>query len=78
MGRDLTLHTVRATKKELINYLEELGFEKCDHLWDWPKGTVNYSWFDNEDFKSIDGVSADIYPTPEEERRSIKGVKRKI
>ena len=44
------------------HYLEGLGFEKCGHFWDWPQGTLNYSWFDHEDFKSIDGVSADIYP----------------
>jgi len=62
MGRDLTLYPRKASKKELKNYLESLGFIRCSHLWNWPKGTLNYSWFDMEEFKSIDGVSADIYP----------------
>lgn len=62
MGRDVTLYPKKATRDELKKYLESLGFEKCEHLWDWPKGTLNYSWFDHEDFKSIDGVSADIFP----------------
>lgn len=68
MGRDLTLFPARATRGQLKEYLEALGFEKCRHFWDWPRGTLNYSWFDQEDFKSIDGVSADIYPLSEEER----------
>lgn len=67
MGRDLTLYPKKATKDELKKYLEDLGFVKCQHLWDWPKGTLNYSWFDYEDYKSIDGVSADIYPVCNEE-----------
>lgn len=67
MGRDLTLYPKKATKGELRAYLESLGFEKCQHFWQWPKGTLNYQWFDNSDYKSIDGVSADIYPVSEEE-----------
>ena len=67
MGRDLTLYPKKATKHELKLYLEGLGFQRCRHLWDWPAGTLNYSWFDNKDFKSIDGVSADIYPISDNE-----------
>ena len=67
MGRDLTLYPDKATKQELKLYLEALGFQKCRHLWDWPAGTLNYSWFDAKDFRSIDGVSADIYPVRSEE-----------
>jgi hypothetical protein len=67
MGRDLTLYPDKATKQELKTYLEDLGFRKCKHLWDWPAGTLNYSWFDEQDFKSIDGVSADVYPVSGEE-----------
>lgn len=72
MGRDITLYPKKASKKELKDYLENLGFVKCGHLWDWPKGTLNYSWFDYEDFKSIDGVSADIYPVDKKERKHTK------
>ncbi len=46
MGRDVTLYPKKATRDELKKYLEDLGFEKCGHFWDWPKGTINYSWFD--------------------------------
>jgi hypothetical protein len=67
MGRDLTLYPKKATKEQLRGYLKNLGFEKCGHLWDWPKGTLNYYWFDTHEFKSIDGVSADIYPASKEE-----------
>lgn len=67
MGRDITLYPKKATRDDLKYYLERLGFEKCLHLWDWPKGTLNYNWFDHEDFKSIDGVSADIYPVSKDE-----------
>lgn len=62
MGRDVTLYPNKASREDLKKYLEDLGFVKCGHFWDWPKGTLNYSWFDYEDFKSIDGVSADVYP----------------
>lgn len=67
MGRDLTLHPKQANRTDLKGYLEGLGFKKCKHFWDWPKGTLNYSWFDHEDFRSIDGVSADVYPFSGEE-----------
>lgn len=67
MGRNVTLYPKKASRKKLKNYLESMGFVKCKHFWDWPKGTLNYSWFDYEDFKSIDGVSADIYPLSGEE-----------
>ncbi|PKP57908.1 hypothetical protein CVT91_09590 [Candidatus Atribacteria bacterium HGW-Atribacteria-1] len=74
MGRDLTLYPSKASKKELKNLVESLGFVKCSHLWDWPKGTLNYSWFDMEDFKSIDGVSADIYPIKEDKKDKTDNV----
>ena len=62
MGRDLTLYPRKASRSDLKGYLEALGFRKCKHFWDWPQGTLNYSWFDERDFRSIDGVSADVYP----------------
>jgi hypothetical protein len=66
MGRDLTLYPKKATKQELKLYLEGVGFQRCGHFGNWPAGTLNYSWFDHEDFKSIDGVSADIFPVSDE------------
>lgn len=67
MGRDLTLYPKNASKAELKKYIESLGFKPCRHVWDWPKGTLNYSWFDYNDFRSIDGVSVDIYPVDKSE-----------
>ena len=67
MGRDITLYPQKATKNDLKTYIVGLGFKRCGHFWDWPKGTLNYSWFDSEDFKSINGVSADIYPVSGDE-----------
>lgn len=67
MGRDVILYPKKASRDDLKKYIEGLGFRKCGHFWDWPKGTLNYFWFDYEDFKSIDGVSADIYPVSGEE-----------
>lgn len=72
MGRDITLYPKKASRKELSDHLESLGFTRCSHFWDWPKGTLNYSWFDHQDFKSIDGVSADIYPVSEEKQNITK------
>lgn len=67
MGRDVTLYPKKATRDDLKKYLEGLGFEKCGHFWNWPQGTLNYSWFDYEDYRSIDGVSADVYPVSDKE-----------
>ncbi|WP_085641048.1 MULTISPECIES: hypothetical protein [unclassified Pseudomonas] len=69
MGRDVTLYPKKASRRELREYLESLGFQRCGHFWDWPKGTLNYSWFERQDFKSIDGVSADIFPTSPDEKK---------
>ncbi|MGD9523169.1 MAG: hypothetical protein AB7N73_06795 [Gemmatimonadales bacterium] len=69
MGRDLTLYPRNASRSDLKAYLEGLGFRRCGHFWEWPAGTLNYSWFDYQDFRSVDGVSADIYPPSGEEAR---------
>ena len=69
MGRDLTIYPIKATKGQLKEIIESHGFNRCKHLWDWPKGTLNYSWFESKDFLSIDGVSADIYPIYDEEKK---------
>lgn len=67
MGRDLTLYPKNASKGDLAEHLQDLGFKKCDHLWDWPTGTLNLHWFDPVEFRSITGVEADIYPVVDEE-----------
>jgi len=67
MGRDLTLYPKSASKRDLTKYLQSLGFKKCDHLWEWPTGTLNFHWYDPVDFRSITGVEADVYPASAEE-----------
>ncbi len=67
MGRDLTLYPREASRSDLKAYLEGLGFRRCKHFWNWPPGTLNYSWFDERDCMSIDGVSADVYPVEGQE-----------
>jgi len=62
MGRDLTLYPRSASRSNFKAYVEALGFRKCKHFCIWPSGTLNYSWFDERDFMSVDGVSADVYP----------------
>jgi hypothetical protein len=73
MGRDLTLYPKGGTREDLKSHVESLGFVRCKHWWDWPKGTLNYSWFDSKDFRSTDGVSADIYPMKLEEIKLYGG-----
>ncbi len=68
MWRDLYLYPNKASRKQLKEYVESIWFTPCEHLWNWPKGTLNYSWFDRLDFKSTDWVSVDIFPVRENER----------
>jgi hypothetical protein len=72
MGRHLELYTKNATCKDLSSYLEGLGFKKCvtpSHL---PKSSLSYYWFDHEDFKSFDGVSATIYRLSRDECQTAR------
>lgn len=71
MGRDLVIYPEKATKQQLKDIIESLGFTRCNHLWDWPPGTLNYSWFESKDFLSVDGVSADIFPLLSNQERQI-------
>ena len=67
MGIDITLYPEKASRKELRNYILSLNFEKARAILDWPTGTLTYSWFEYDDFKSITGISVNIYPTLKEE-----------
>ena len=67
MAREITLYPERASKDELKKFVEKRGYEKTKHLWDWSKGTLNFFWFDYDDYKSISGVELDIYPVSNEE-----------
>ena len=68
MSIEVILHPKNATRDQLRRFLEERGYRPTDHLWDWPKGSLNYHWFDHSDYRSFDGVEATIYP-PTDERQ---------
>ena len=49
----------------------EFGFLRTEHLWDWPKGSWHFAWFDPIDYKSFDGVEATIYAPSEEQQEKL-------
>lgn len=69
MSIEISLYPKSASKKELREHLRSLGFQKTGHLWDWPQGSTHFFWFESEDYKSINGVEATIYPPSEEEQQ---------
>lgn len=66
MSIKIILHPRNATRDQLRQFLEERGYRPTDHLWDWPKGSLNYHWFDQSEYRSFDGVEATIYPPTDE------------
>ena len=60
MSIEIFLHPLHATREQLRQLLEELGYQSCDSLTKWPKGTLNYHWFDATEHRSYDGVEANI------------------
>ncbi len=69
----MILYPKTASKETLRKHLVSLGFQKCDHLWPWPKGSIHFSWFESEDFQSVDGVEATIFPLEREETEKHGG-----
>lgn len=67
MGYDLTLYPKRATRKELKNFIEELGFKPFKDILSLSKSRLNYYWFEQKDFLSITGV--DVYIDPIENNK---------
>jgi hypothetical protein len=68
---EIILHPQRASRDELRQFLADRQFKPTDHLWDWPKGSLNYHWFDHTDCRSFDGVEATIYPPPAEQQEKL-------
>lgn len=68
MSIEVILHPKNATRDQLRQLLEKRGYHPTDHLWDWPKGSLNYHWFDRTDYRSFDGVEATIYPPSDENK----------
>ena len=69
MAREIILYPKKASKNELKEFVEKRGYKKTEHLWNWPKGTLNFFWFDDDDYKSIAGVELDIYPVDNTENK---------
>lgn len=52
-----------ANKEQLVQLLESLNYEKGENLfWPGPPGTISLLWFDSEDFRSVTGVDASVFP----------------
>ena len=61
MSIELTFYPTIAKKRQLKNLLVELGFKPTSHLWEWPKGSIHFHWFNQTDYLSYDGVEATVY-----------------
>lgn len=73
MSIEIVLYPSEATKDQLRNHLVSCGFVKCEHLWDWGRGSLSFAWFEERDFKSFDGVEATIYDPGKEKRDAARG-----
>ncbi|MCJ7508560.1 MAG: HEPN domain-containing protein [candidate division Zixibacteria bacterium] len=62
MSIEIVLHPKNANRDQLRRLLEQRGYHVAEHFWEWPKGSLNYHWFDHKDYRSYDGVEATIYP----------------
>jgi hypothetical protein len=71
MSIEITLYPKAASRDELSRVLRNLGFTPVEHLWDWPKGSLHFSWFDRTDYRSFDGVEATIYPPSEDQQKKL-------
>lgn len=56
----------KARKESLRDFLISEGFVKCKYfLSPFPKGSLYLSWFDETQYKSMDGIEAVVYPNEE-------------
>jgi hypothetical protein len=59
-------YPIKGSKTDLVNFFISEGFSRCDYfLKPFPKGTTYLNWFESEDYKSLDGLEAVIYPDKE-------------
>lgn len=73
MSIEIRIYPPRSTRAELRKLLLQLGFERTNHLWPWPKGSLHFHWFEARDYVSFDGVEATIYPPRADECQSFGG-----
>jgi hypothetical protein len=67
MSIEIILHPKAARREDIANLLKDLGYRPCEHLWDWPKGSLNFHWFERNDYLSYDGVEATVYKPSSDE-----------
>src|SRR5574343_90323 len=61
----------KGSKTDLVSFFLDEGFKRCDYfLKPFPKGTTYLSWFEEEDYKSLDGLEVVVYP---DKNKSISG-----
>jgi len=59
---ELVFTPENASRADLIAHLVELGYQTCGHLGDWPEGSQNFHWFEEDQHLSFDGVEATVFP----------------
>ena len=69
MSIEIILYPNSADKKVLCTHLAYYSFQPASHLWNWPKGSRTFQWFEEAGFISFQGVQATVYPTSSEEKR---------
>ena len=71
MSTVLTLHPERGSRRKLRQQLLAMEFEQSKHLWDWPKGSLHFFWFERAGYASFEGVEASIYPPSNEQQSEL-------
>ena len=69
MSIEIILYPNSPDKPMLCTHLREFDFQPCTHLWNWPKGSKHFQWFESADFISFDGVEATVFPTGTEAKK---------
>ncbi len=58
----IEFYPAKASRKSLRDFLLAEGFNSCDYfLKPFPKGSLYYSWFNKDQYRSLDGVEAIIH-----------------
>ncbi len=73
MSIEIVFYPKTATQDDLKGHLVNLGFQPCENLMNWTKGSMHFSWFEEKDYKSFDGVEATIFPKSSEENSKYPG-----
>ena len=64
-------HPGKASKESLRRFSISESFNRCEYFMKpFPRGSLYFSWFDENEYKSLDGIEAVIYPTKENDSAS--------